>query len=53
MLDTHRGMNISGGEFLAVLDDALQALEKNAVGQREKEEVLFVLYSMKSEIVGV
>jgi hemoglobin len=53
MLDTHRGMNISGGEFLAVLDDALQALEKNAVGQREKEEVLFVLYSMKPEIVGV
>jgi hemoglobin len=53
MLDTHRSMNISGDEFLAVLDDALQALEKNAVGQREKEEVLFVLYSMKPEIVGV
>ena len=53
MLDTHRCMNISGDEFLAVLDDALQALEKNAVGQREKEEVLFVLYSMKPEIVGV
>jgi hemoglobin len=53
MLDTHRGMNISGDEFLAVLDDALIALEKNNVGQREKEEVLFVLYSMKPEIVGV
>jgi hemoglobin len=53
MLDTHRSMNISGDEFLAVLDDALQALEKNAIGQREQEEVLFVLYSMKPEIVGV
>ena len=53
MLDTHRGMNIDSGEFLAVLDDALVALEKNAIGQREKEEVLFVLYSMKSEIVFV
>jgi len=53
MLATHKGMNIDGEEFLAVLDDALVALEKNNVSQREKEEVLFVLYSMKPEIVGV
>lgn len=53
MLATHRGMNIDGDEFLAVLDDALAALGKNNVGQREQEEVLYVLYSMKSEIVGV
>ena len=53
MLATHKSMNISGDEFLAVLDDALQALENNAISQREKEEVLFVLYSMKPEIVGV
>jgi len=53
MLETHRGMNISGDEFLAVLDDALEALDKNGVGQREKEEVLFVFYSMKSVVVGV
>ncbi|MCG7497443.1 group 1 truncated hemoglobin [Vibrio sp. Of7-15] len=51
MISTHKGMNISGDEFLAVLDDALEALEKNGVGQREKEEVLYVLYSMKPEIV--
>ena len=50
---THKGMNIDGEEFIAVLDDALEALEKNDIGQREKEEVLFVLYSMKSEIVRV
>lgn len=53
MLDTHRGMNISGEEFLAVLDDALAALQKNNIGQREQEEVLYVLYSMKPEVVGV
>ena len=53
MLATHKGMNISGGEFLAVLDDAVEALAKNNIGQREQEEVLFVLHSMKSEIVGV
>jgi hemoglobin len=53
ILTTQRGMNISGEEFLAVLDDAMEALEKNGLDQREKEEVLYVLYSMKAEIVGV
>ena len=53
MLATHQGMNIDGEEFLAVLDDALEALQKNGIGQREQEEVLYILYSMKSEIVLV
>lgn len=53
MLATHKGMNISAAEFMAVLDDALSALEKNNIGQREQEEVLYVLYSMRSQIVLV
>ena len=53
MLAAHKGMNISALEFMAVLDDALDALRKNNVGQREQEEVLFVLYSMRSDIVLV
>ncbi len=51
MLAAHKNMNISHEEFMAVLDDALSALSKNNVGQREQEEVLFVLYSMRTEIV--
>jgi hemoglobin len=53
MLATHKGMNISAIEFMAVLDDALAALENNNIGQREQEEVLYILYSMRSEIVLV
>ena len=53
MLATHKGMNISYAEFMAVLDDVLNAMEKNKVGQREQEEVLFILYSMRNEIVLV
>jgi hemoglobin len=53
MLATHKGMNIDDAEFNAVLDDILIALDRNGVAQREKEEVLFVLYSMKPEIVRV
>lgn len=53
MLSAHKGMNISAVEFMAVLDDALQALEMNNINQREQEEVLFVFYSMRSDIVLV
>jgi hemoglobin len=53
MLDAHRGMNISDQEFNAVVDDVLNALAKNSVGQREKEEMLSILWSMKGEIVHV
>lgn len=53
MLDAHKGMNISALEFMAVLDDAMNALDSNNVGQREKEEVLFILHSMRADIILV
>lgn len=53
MRAAHRGMNIDAAEFLAVLDDAMQALERNGIGQREKEEVLSILYGMKADIVRI
>ena len=53
MLATHKHMNVSHKEFMAVCDDALEALQMNGIGQREQEEVLFVFYSMRNEIVGV
>jgi len=53
MLSAHKGMNISPREFMAVLDDALAALEKNGIGQREQEEVLYTFYSMRKEVVNV
>lgn len=53
MLDAHHGMNISEQEFLAVLDDALEALAKNRVGAQEQMEVLYILYSMRKQVVRV
>ncbi len=53
MLTAHRGMNIDDAEFVAALDDAMEALDKSGIGQKEKEEVLFMLYGMKEEIVHV
>lgn len=53
LLTIHKGMNISALEFVAVLEDALSALTQNNVGQREQEEVLFVLFGMRSQIILV
>ena len=53
MISAHKHMNISGTEFVAVLDDAMGALDANNIGQREKEEVLFILYSLKDQVVGL
>jgi hemoglobin len=46
-------MNISDAEFVAVLDDILEAMAKHGIGEREKAEVLAIAYSMKGEIVHV
>ena len=51
MLATHKGMNISAAEFMSVLDDAMDALSENGVAQPEQEEMLYILYSMRKEIV--
>ncbi|MEH6652401.1 MAG: group 1 truncated hemoglobin [Motiliproteus sp.] len=53
MVATHKGMNIDNDEFVEVLDDVLKALRNNAIDQREQEEVLFILYSMKADVVAV
>ena len=53
MMSAHKGMNISALEFMAVLDDAMAALTKNGVGQREHEEMLSILYSMRADIILV
>ncbi len=53
MRAVHKGMNISAIEFVAVLDDALEAMQQNSIGQREQEEVLFILYSMRNDVILV
>jgi len=53
MLTAHRGMNVSEQEFLAVLDDIMEALEEHGVGEREQQELLYANYAMRREIVRV
>ncbi len=51
MAAAHAGMNISAGEFIAVLDDVLSAMQTLGHGDLEQAEVLKILYDMKPEIL--
>jgi len=53
MLATHRGMNISEQEYMAVMDDILGALVKHGIDQATQNEVVAILYSLKREIIRV
>ena len=51
LVSTHKGMNISEQEFLAVIDDIMEAMEKNSMGEEEKKDVLAILYSLKEQVI--
>lgn len=53
MVATHKGMNISEQEFMSVIDDAMDALQKNGIDEATRHEVLAVLWSMRREVVRV
>jgi len=53
MLTAHRGMNISEQEYLAVMDDIVGAMEKHALGEDTKRDVISILYSLKGQIIRV
>ena len=51
MMTTHKGMNISEQEFLGVIDDIMEAMDKNNLGEEEKKDVLAILYSLKEQVI--
>ena len=52
MEDAHAGMGVTEAEYVAVLDDILQALEQHGVGEQERAELLYIAYGMKSMIIA-
>ncbi len=52
MKSAHAGININEMEFNAVIDDVLDALDKNGVAQQEKNEVLAILWSVRHSVVN-
>jgi hemoglobin len=51
MKAAHMGMGISGGDFGALVEDLVGALDKFKVGQHEKDQLLGALAPMKGDIV--
>ena len=52
MVDAHKGMKITDGEFNALVEDLVRSLDKFKVGAQEKNELLTALGGMKPQIVG-
>lgn len=53
MITVHRGMNISNEEYVAALDDILLVLDRHQVDESTKKDMLYMAYSVKSQIVRV
>lgn len=51
MKTTHTGMNITNGDFAALVEDLVAALDKFKVPAQEKGELLGLLGTMKKDIV--
>jgi hemoglobin len=51
MPDAHRGMNISGEEYLAAIDDIMGALTTHGMDDATKKDALMMLYQLKPTIV--
>ena len=53
MKEAHKNMKIKDADFDAFVEDLTKALDKNSVGQTEKDELLGALGGMKADIVTV
>lgn len=51
MEDAHRGMNISGEEYLAAIDDIMGVLVKHNIDEETRSQALSMLYQLKPTIV--
>jgi hemoglobin len=49
----HAGMNISEQELIATIDDFVAAMQGQGVGTTDVNEVVAILYSLKSEVLRV
>ena len=53
MPSAHRGMNISEGEYMNVIDDILSALDKHNIDEQSRKDVLAIAYSLKGQMIGI
>ena len=52
MVTAHTGMNISPTEYMHTVDDIFMALDKSAIDDDTKKDVLYILWSLKGMIIS-
>jgi hemoglobin len=53
MSETHRGMQVTAGEFDALVEDLVATLNKFAVGEKSQAQLLDILGPLRGDIVEV
>jgi hemoglobin len=51
MRTAHTGMNVSEQELMAAIDDFVAALQAHGAGASEINEVVSIMYSLKTEVL--
>lgn len=53
MVAAHQGMNISTEEYISAVDDIMMVLDRHQIDEPTKKEMLYMLYSLKGQILRV
>lgn len=53
MPEAHRGMNISAAEYMAAVDDIMDALQAHDIDEQTKKDVLAIAFQIKDGIIRV
>ena len=48
----HKGLETTANEFLSAVDDILQVLNAHQIDEETKKDMLFILYSLKGQVIG-
>jgi hemoglobin len=51
MVESHRGMNISEAEYMAVVDDIMAVLQKHEIDESARKDVLAITFALKGDII--
>merc|ERR1711991_85491 len=52
MIDAHSGMGINHLEFIHITDHVLTSMDEHNYNNKERDEVLSILYSLKGDIIN-
>lgn len=49
----HKGLHTTEKQYIAVVDDILIVLDEHQIDEETKKDMLFILYSLKDQIIGM